>query len=98
MPSRARILQLLWNGQTTGNEDIHLTPNPTGADRIDTGSREALRIWAGRLNASPDQIRQAVAAVGDHASDVELHLNGSRSTTNDDRAQRGAVTACPSAL
>ncbi|MGC3983994.1 MAG: DUF3606 domain-containing protein [Pseudorhodoferax sp.] len=68
-----------------GNEDINLAPNATGVDRIDTGSDEALRIWAGRLNASPDQIRQAVAAVGDRASDVELHLKGSRSTTNDDR-------------
>jgi hypothetical protein len=68
-----------------GNEDINLAPNATGIDRIDTSSDEALRIWASRLNASADQIRQAVAEVGDSASDVELHLKGSRSTTNDDR-------------
>lgn len=68
-----------------GNEDIQLAPNATGADRIDTTSDEALRIWADRLDASPQQIRDAVAAVGDRASDVELHLKGSRSTTNDDR-------------
>jgi hypothetical protein len=68
-----------------GNEDIQLAPNATGADHIDTTSDEALRIWADRLDASPEQIREAVAAVGDRASDVELHLKGSRSTTNDDR-------------
>ncbi|RCW74254.1 DUF3606 domain-containing protein [Pseudorhodoferax soli] len=68
-----------------GNEDINLAPNATGIDRIDTSSDEALRLWAGRLNATADQIRQAVSEVGDRASDVELHLKGSRSTTNDDR-------------
>ncbi len=70
-----------------GNEDITLAPNATGADRIDTVSDESLRIWAQRLDASPDQIRQAVAKVGDNASDVELHLKGTRSTTNDDRVE-----------
>lgn len=69
------------------NEDISLAPNATGADRIDTGSDEALRIWAERLDASAQQIRQAVQTVGDRASDVELHLKGSRSTTNDDRVE-----------
>lgn len=70
-----------------GNEDINLAPNATGADRIDTVSDEALRTWAKRLDTSPDQIRAAVAKVGDRASDVELHLKGSRSTTNDDRIE-----------
>lgn len=70
-----------------GNEDITLAPNGTGADRIDTVSDESLRIWAKRLDVSSDQIREAVASVGDLASDVELHLKGSRSTTNDDRVE-----------
>ncbi|GHC82795.1 hypothetical protein GCM10007320_26250 [Pseudorhodoferax aquiterrae] len=70
-----------------GNEDISFAPNATGADRIDTGSDEAVRVWAQRLNVSPDQIREAVDKVGDRASDVELHLKGSRSTTNDDRVE-----------
>lgn len=70
-----------------GNEDINLAPNATGADRIDIQSDEALRTWAKRLDASPDQIRQAVGAVGDRAADVELHLKGSRSSTNDDRVE-----------
>lgn len=68
-----------------GNEDISLAPNGTGADRIDTASDEAVRIWAQRLDASPEQIQEAVHKVGDRASDVELHLKGSRSTTNNDR-------------
>lgn len=70
-----------------GNEDITFAPNATGADRIDVNSDEALRIWAKRLDVSPDQIREAVAKVGDRSSDVELHLKGSRSTTNDDRVE-----------
>jgi hypothetical protein len=70
-----------------GNEDITFAPNATGADRIDVNSDEALRIWAERLDVSPDQIREAVAKVGDRSSDVELHLKGSRSTTNDDRVE-----------
>ncbi|KQP14414.1 hypothetical protein ASF43_15215 [Pseudorhodoferax sp. Leaf267] len=64
-----------------------MAPNATGADRIDTGSDEAVGTWAKRLDVSPDQIREAVAKVGDRSSDVELHLKGSRSTTTDDRVE-----------
>lgn len=69
------------------NEDINLAPNATGADRIDTGSDESVRIWAERLDTTAEQIKDAVAQVGDRASDVELHLKGTRSTTNDDRVE-----------
>ena len=31
------------------------------------------------------QLHDAVAAVGDKATDIEMYLKGSRSTTNDDR-------------
>lgn len=68
-----------------GSKEIRLASNATGADRIDTASDEALRIWAQRLDSSPEQIREAVHRAGDRASDVELHLKGSRSTTNNDR-------------
>ena len=44
-------------------------------------------VRAERLDVSPDQIRDAVEKVGDRSSDVELHLKGSRSTTNDDRVE-----------
>lgn len=73
------------------NEEVTLAPHATGADRIDTVSDEALRIWAKRLAVSEDQIKAAVAEVGDRASDVELHLKGSRSTTTDDRVEAAGI-------
>ena len=73
------------------NEDVNLAPNATGPDRIDTVSDEALRVWAQRLAVSVDQIKTAVAEVGDRASDVELHLKGSRSTTTDDRVEAAGI-------
>jgi hypothetical protein len=54
-------------------------------DRIDTSNDAALNEWAKKLDATPAQLREAVRAVGDRATDVEMHLKGSRSTTNDDR-------------
>jgi len=54
-------------------------------DRIDVNDEQALAQWAGKLDASPEQLREAVAAVGDRAADVEMHLKGARSTTNADR-------------
>ena len=52
---------------------------------IDTSSPEVLATWATKLDATPQQITEAVQAVGDHPEDVELHLKGSRSTTNSER-------------
>lgn len=70
-----------------GNENAKGSPDAASADRIDTGSDDVVRSWAERLDVSPDQIRDAVEKVGDRSSDVELHLKGSRSTTNDDRVE-----------
>jgi hypothetical protein len=58
-----------------------------GVERINLGNEEQLRRWAERLDATPDQLREAVAAVGDHPDDVEMHLKGSRSSTNSDRVR-----------
>lgn len=74
-----------------GNQDGNFAPNETGPERIDVAADQALQIWAKRLNVSPDQIRDTVEKVGDLASDVELHLKGSRSTTNDDRVEAADV-------
>lgn len=60
------------------------------ADRIDLDDPAALDDWARRLDTTADQLRDAVAAVGDRAADVELHLKGSRSTTNADRVDEQA--------
>lgn len=53
--------------------------------RIDAKDESALQEWARKLDATPDEIREAVAAVGELASDVEMHLKGSRSSTNSER-------------
>jgi hypothetical protein len=55
------------------------------AQRIDLADTAALREWARKLDATPEQLREAVAAVGDHPDDVEMHLKGSRSSTNSER-------------
>lgn len=62
--------------------------NPTASpDRIDTQSAASLAEWAGKLDVSEAQLKEAVAKVGDRATDVELHLKGSRSTTNTERVE-----------
>jgi hypothetical protein len=56
-------------------------------DRIDVQDEQALAQWAQRLAATPQQLREAVRAVGDKAADVEMHLKGSRSSSNEDRVK-----------
>ena len=58
-------------------------------ERIDIHQDYELRDWARKFNATPDQIRDAVGRVGDLASNVEMDLKGSRSTTNADTAKKG---------
>ena len=54
-------------------------------DRIDLNDAATTELWARKLDATEAQLRDAVAAVGDVAADVEMHLKGSHSTTNADR-------------
>ena len=56
-------------------------------DRIDVNDEQALAQWAGKLDVTAMQLRDAVHEVGDRATDVEMHLKGTRSTTNDDRVE-----------
>jgi lipase chaperone LimK len=56
-------------------------------DRIDIQDEQAVARWAKKLDATPEQLREAVGAVGDKAADVEMHLKGARSTTNSDRVK-----------
>lgn len=60
--------------------------NPT-ADRIDLDT-DSLDAWAAKFDATPEQIREAIDAVGDRAADVEMHLKGTHSTTNADQEAR----------
>lgn len=54
-------------------------------DRIDVNDPVACANWAKKLDSTEEQLRDAVAAVGSKAADVEMHLKGSHSTTNADR-------------
>ncbi len=60
-----------------------------GGERIDVHQDHVLHVWAKKLDATPEQIKEAVAAVGDRAADVEMHLKGSRSTTNAETTAKG---------
>ncbi len=58
-------------------------------ERINVNQDHELRHWAKKFNATPEQLKEAVQAVGDRADQVEAHLKGVRSTTNSDRVSRG---------
>ena len=55
--------------------------------RINVTQEDELRDWAKKFDASVEQIKEAVQAVGDRADDVELHLKGSRTTETSDRVR-----------
>ncbi len=48
-------------------------------------SPEEIQRLADEFDASPEQIREAIDAVGPRPADIEMHLKGSRSTSNSDR-------------
>lgn len=54
-------------------------------ERINLNDKAMSEEWIRKLNVTHQQLREAIAAVGDKAADVELHLKGSRSTTNSER-------------
>lgn len=56
--------------------------------RINVSEDYEVRDWAKKFDATPEQIRDAVKAVGDRAADVEMHLKGSHATTNADQEAR----------
>ena len=57
--------------------------NPT-RDALDARAIERL---AAELDATPEQIQEAIDAVGPRPADIEMHLKGTRSTTNSDRVR-----------
>lgn len=61
--------------------------NGAEPDRIDLVSDASLAEWARKLAVTEDQLKDAVMKVGDRATDVEMHLKGSRSTTNKERVK-----------
>ena len=54
-------------------------------ERINVNEEAALCDWSKKFDATPEQLKEAVAAVGDLASDVEMHLKGTRSSSNSER-------------
>lgn len=62
---------------------------------IDLNDDANVRAWAKKLDASPEQIREAVEAKGNQAADVEMHLKGSHATTNADQEARVETTKDP---
>ncbi len=61
---------------------------------IDRNDPADLQRWADEFDATPEQIIEAIEAVGPKPPDVEMHLKGSRSTTNSERvADAGSGTA-----
>jgi hypothetical protein len=57
-------------------------------ERIHVDREQELHEWARKFDASPQQIKEAVQAVGDRADRVEMYLKGSRSTMNSERTRR----------
>jgi small-conductance mechanosensitive channel len=55
------------------------------SQEIDVSSDQDLKEWAGKLDVTESQLKEAVQAVGPRAADVEDHLKGSRATTNSER-------------
>lgn len=48
-------------------------------------NEQEIQRMADELDASAEQIREAIAAVGPRQADIEMHLKGTRSTSNSDR-------------
>jgi hypothetical protein len=46
--------------------------------RINVNEAYELRDWAAKFGVTTDQLKQAVADVGDRAAEVEQHLKGRR--------------------
>lgn len=64
-------------------------PTPNDGEHVDINEPGALARWAKKLDVTSEQVKDAVGAVGDRAADVEMHLKGTRSTTNADQEERG---------
>ena len=64
------------NLKSTGGQD---------RKRINVNEDYELRDWSKKFDVTPEQLKDAVRTVGDRADDVELHLKGSRATTQSEQ-------------
>ena len=44
-----------------------------------------MQAWAKEFDSTETQVREAIAAVGTSRGDIEMHLTGSRSSSNSDK-------------
>jgi hypothetical protein len=58
------------------------------APEIDLDDDAQAAEWARKLDVTHEQLAEAVGAVGNRATDVELHLKGTRATTNADQERK----------
>lgn len=70
------------NSTSTAMADDRTKANGPDRNRIDVNEEYELRDWSKKFGVSPEQIKEAVRAVGDRADDVEMHLKGSRASSN----------------
>lgn len=61
--------------------------NPTGEQKIDLNDKASCERWVKELNVTHEQLREAVGSVGPNAGEVEMHLKGSRASTNADKTE-----------
>ncbi len=46
---------------------------------------EQIHAWVKEFDVTEAQVREAIGAVGTQPGDIEMHLKGSRSSTNSDK-------------
>ena len=57
-------------------------------DLVNLEDPDSVARWVKELDTTESQLRDAVAQVGTKGADVEMHLKGARSSTNEDRMQQ----------
>lgn len=65
-----------------------MPPPSNQPEIIDLDDSASVSRWTQELSTTEIQLRDAVTKVGNKAADVEMHLKGARSTTNDDRVKQ----------
>ena len=50
-----------------------------------------IQEWASEFDVTESQVREAIDAVGTNPSDIELHLKGTRSSSNSDKVHDAGV-------
>ncbi len=71
--------------------DTPIAPNSTSPSSIDLNSDASIAEWAHKLDVSEAQLKEAVATVGDRATDVEMHLKGRAARRTTKKFARGAA-------